>query len=408
MGSIVNVTVEMEKREGDFRFKHMQVRTNCESLAFHGSPSLETNKVNKKLMDLCQIQQSLYNRNFLLNIAINMFDYLSAIASYLIISVPIFTGQYDDIEGGDLSQIISENSFVCMYLVYQLSQFVDISGKVAILAGVTHRVSELVETLVLFQHKDDLETDEDSSDSDLTDITVDLEAKDHFEKLNSQVEEINDNKVFELKRVTISAPNSENILVKDLELTIKLGENLMIMGPSSSGKSSLLRVLRGLWQPARGEVVRHKTMSHNGVFFLPQRAFFTDGTLREQVTYPLTPSQSASEDARLDPLFELTALTDLIQRCGGLDTEPSGTWYDMLSPGEQQRLAFIRLLYHQPSVAVLDEATSALSVELEAQLYEAAIEAGVSLVSVGHRTTLKQFHNKLLLLGKEGWNLKDI
>ena len=124
--------------------------------------------------------------------------------------------------------------------------------------------------------------------------------------------------------------------------------------------------------------------------------------------YPLTPSQSGEEDDRLFPLFHLTGLSSLVERCGGLDQEPDGTWYDLLSPGEQQRMAFVRLLYHRPDVAVLDEATSAMSVEMEEVLYTACRDEGVTLVSVGHRRTLRQFHDKILHLGEEGWRVQDI
>ncbi len=93
------------------------------------------------------------------------------------------------------------------------------------------------------------------------------------------------------------------------------------------------------------------------------------------------------------------------------DSDPGWYWPDALSPGELQRLAFVRLLYRRPSLALLDEATSALSSDVEEKLYSACLAAGVTVVSVGHREGLKKFHDVLVTLGTDGeggWTVEDI
>ena len=122
MGPVVRLTAGKEQKEGDFRFKHMELRSRAESLAMSGSVTTELDKVNQKMLDVCQIQQTLYNRNFPIDLSVNLFQYLGAIVSYLVIAVPIFSGVYDDKNPSELAQVISETAFVCMYLVYQVIQ----------------------------------------------------------------------------------------------------------------------------------------------------------------------------------------------------------------------------------------------------------------------------------------------
>lgn len=406
MRPVIQITVQKERREGDLRFKQMQIRNNGESLAFHGSSSIELSKVNNKLSDVCRVQQSLYNRNFIIDISVNLFAYLGAIASYLVISVPIFAGVYDDLTGPELSQIISENAFVCIYLVFQFSQLVEITSTVAGLAGSTHRVSELAEILTQYQ-KEEKEGGPAASPPDSPPACVVVE--------KALLDSVDSDMLLEIEYLTLGAPKSTDFLIDSLNLQVVTGQNILVMGPSSAGKTSLLRAIRGLWQPLAGQI-RINPQMDDRVFFLPQRPFFTNGSLREQVSYPQEARPAGApelglqeEEERILAMFSQAGMTGLVERCGGLDKEPEWNWYDILSPGEQQRLAFIRLLYHRPALAVIDEATSALSEDMEVELYQACLKSGITLLSVGHRRSLLQFHQKVLVLhGKDGsWELKD-
>jgi len=100
-----------------------------------------------KLNSVCDAQQNVFNKKFCLDLATNTFDYLGGILSYMVIAIPVFSGAYDDVGATDLSRLISENAFVCMYLVFQFSILVDLAVKTTDLAGATHRVGELVENL---------------------------------------------------------------------------------------------------------------------------------------------------------------------------------------------------------------------------------------------------------------------
>ena len=124
---------------------------------------IESSEADKRLLKLCSVQQSGYNRQFILDIATNTFDYLGSIASFLVIAIPIFAGVYDKEftdHPAELARIISENAFVCMYLIYQFSKLVNLAPSVSTIAGVTHRVAEIFELLNQLPLKHDAKMDE--------------------------------------------------------------------------------------------------------------------------------------------------------------------------------------------------------------------------------------------------------
>ena len=136
--------------------------------------------------------------------------------------------------------------------------------------------------------------------------------------------------------------------------------------------------------------------------FLPQRPYMLLGNLRSQLLYPN--SSSEVTDEFLQKILEQVNLGNLSKRLGGFDRELE--WADILSLGEQQRLAFARLLLSKPRYAILDESTSALDVENEKHLYQLLKKTGTTFISVGHRPTLIPYHEQVLKLGGHGdWQL---
>ena len=138
--------------------------------------------------------------------------------------------------------------------------------------------------------------------------------------------------------------------------------------------------------------------------FLPQRPYLVLGTLRDQLRYPR--AMEATDEEITEALVEAN-LANLPRRAGGLDAERH--WADFLSPGEQQRLAFARLLLHRPAYAFLDEATSALDAANEERLYARLAEMEIVAVSVGHRPSLRKYHDRVLeLTGDSTWRITAI
>lgn len=189
-------------------------------------------------------------------------------------------------------------------------------------------------------------------------------------------------------------------LLADLALELVPGQALLIKGPSGSGKTTLLRALAGLWPYAEGTVYRP---GGHQALFLSQRPYLPLGDLRTAIAYPNT--AVAEDDERLKQALRQVNLAHLAERL-----ELSQDWTRILSIGEQQRLAFARVLFNQPRVVFLDESTSAMDEGLEHALYSLLREHldETLLVSVGHRATLAQFHtHRLDVDGQGGWALRE-
>ncbi|WP_236180821.1 ABC transporter ATP-binding protein/permease [Pseudomonas mosselii] len=189
-------------------------------------------------------------------------------------------------------------------------------------------------------------------------------------------------------------------LIADLDLNLHSGQALLIKGPSGSGKTTLLRALAGLWPYAEGEVRRPLGTQ---ALFLSQRPYLPLGDLRTAIAYPA--QGVPGDDARIQQALRQVNLAHLAER---LDEQRD--WSRILSLGEQQRLAFSRVLFNRPQVVFLDESTSAMDEGLEHALYSllrAELPATL-LVSVGHRSTLAGFHShRLEVDGQGGWSLLE-
>ncbi|WP_175171278.1 ABC transporter ATP-binding protein/permease [Achromobacter kerstersii] len=199
----------------------------------------------------------------------------------------------------------------------------------------------------------------------------------------------------DINGVTVRRPDG-GVLLHTLNLRLRPGQTLLIKGPSGSGKTTLLRALAGLWPYAQGHVRRPEGAS---ALFLSQRPYLPLGDLRSAVAYPGV--ALPQDDARLADALRQVNLGHLSARL-----DEVADWSRILSIGEQQRVAFARVLFNRPAIVFLDEATSATDEGLEHMLYSLLRSAlpDCMLVSVGHRSTLDPFHtHRLDLDGAGGW-----
>uniref|UniRef100_A0A2K5ETW8 ABC transmembrane type-1 domain-containing protein n=1 Tax=Aotus nancymaae TaxID=37293 RepID=A0A2K5ETW8_AOTNA len=342
MGPIVTKLVHQEKLEGDFRFKHMQIRVNVEPAAFYRAGHVEHMRTDRRLQRLLQTERELMSKELWLYICINTFDYLGSILSYVVIAIPIFNGVYGELRPAKLSIPVSKNAFVCIYLTGCFTQLSDLSTTLLDVAGYRHRIGQLWGMLL---------------DMSLKSQNCEIlgESEWGLDKAPGCPAAEPADTAFLLERVTISAPSSNKPLIKDLILQISEGQCLLITGNTGTGKLSFLRVLGSLWTSTRGSVQMLTVFGPHGVLFLPQKPFFTDRTLREQVIYPLKeiyPDSGSTDDERILRFLELAGLSSLVARTEGLDQQVDWNWYDVLSPGEMQRFSFARLFYLQPKYAV--------------------------------------------------------
>jgi putative ATP-binding cassette transporter len=202
-----------------------------------------------------------------------------------------------------------------------------------------------------------------------------------------------------VEHVDLVPPRTDRTLIKDLSLSVGANQRLLVVGPSGCGKTSFLRLVSGLWPAAAGRVSRPPV---GELMFIPQKPYMLLGSLREQLCYPQPPDRFG--DDQLRHVLEQVRLPELVHRYPDLDIKQD--WPRLLSLGEQQRLAFARLLLNAPRFVVLDEATSALDVTTEKLLYGLLVQRDMAFVSVGHRPTLIDYHDTVLELdGTGAWRL---
>ncbi len=195
-----------------------------------------------------------------------------------------------------------------------------------------------------------------------------------------------------LDKVSVRLPNGREIVRAD-GLVFTPRESALITGPSGSGKSTLLRATSGIWPYGAGEI---RIPEGERALVLPQRPYLPNGTLRAAVSYPAEPGAYAEDDLRA--ALRAARLEALAERLDDDDT-----WSQRLSGGEQQRLAIARALLAKPKWLLLDEATAALDEKLEAEVYQAIFDRlpGTTVISIGHRSTLRAMHKRHLDLEKQ-------
>jgi vitamin B12/bleomycin/antimicrobial peptide transport system ATP-binding/permease protein len=186
-----------------------------------------------------------------------------------------------------------------------------------------------------------------------------------------------------LEDVTLHLPVGTP-LTRPISAEVREGQRILVTGPSGCGKSTLFRTLAGIWPYGTGNI---EIPSQAKLLFLPQKSYLPIGTLRAAIAYPA--EEAAFKDRAIRHYLDLCMLPDLAHRL-----DESDNWSQRLSPGEQQRLAFVRALLLKPQVLFLDEATSALDPASEAVLYEVILRElpGVALVSIAHREAVARYH----------------
>ncbi len=361
---LIGINYNQLKREADFRYGLIHVRDNAESIAFYQGETEEILQLKQRFM------RAIVNFDLLINWQRNLgffttsYNYFVSALPYLVIAPIYFAGQTDF---GTFTQAAIAFSQIFRALSVVVGQFENLT---AFAAGI-ERMGDLDEVLD--------STDQQPPGMRTIDVTEDSR--------------------IELRSVTLMTPNYERTLVRDLPFSLQAGEGLVIVGNSGSGKSSLLRAIAGLWNAGTGQIIRPAL---SDMMFLPQRPYMVLGSLRSQLLYP-NPDNDISESKMRDILEEVN-LAELPERVGGFEVELD--WANVLSLGEQQRLAFARLLLSLPNYVILDEATSALDLANEKNLYQQLKAKGTTLISVGHRPSLLQYHEYVLELdGSSNWRL---
>ena len=360
---LIELNFDQQKYEADFRFSMMRVRENSESIAFYRGEPNELEGFNLKFSNVIKNYWQLMKKTKHLNFYVNGYGQLAIIVPLLMAAPRYFS---KEIQLGGLMQISSAFGRV----QDALSFFVDSYDTLANLAAVINRLAGFTE------HMDEAK-------------------KFHSSVTTTPAPEL------KISALNVSLPTGRELL-KKLSFELQKSKSLLVTGSSGCGKSTLLRTLAGIWAHASGEI----SLPPNArVMFLPQKPYLPLGTLRRALIYPAAESDSPSDDA-LKKVLRLVELPALVDKLDAADD-----WSRILSLGEQQRLAFARVLLVAPDYIFLDEATSALDEPRELEMYELlrAQLPKVTVVSVGHRSTLFKLHDvELNLDGAGGYNLRAI
>lgn len=362
---LLNLNFQKLRLEADFRYGLIHVRDNVESIAFYQGEEREESQVRRRLHKLIANNLLLIGWERNLAVFTSAYNYIPMfVLPFVVLAPDYFSGQ---IKLGVLMQAQGACAAVLAALAVIVTNFSMISS---IAAGIT-RVETFATALA-----------QQSAGKQLAGCST-IESKEASR--------------LALANVTLQTPNYQQTLLRDATAEVPPGRGMLIVGPSGAGKSSLLRAIAGLWGAGEGQIFRPAL---NEMFFLPQRPYMVLGSLRQQLLYPNMKREASDDELRA--MLANVNLTNLPERFGGFDEVMD--WGTLLSLGEQQRLAFARLLLARPRYAVLDEATSALDVPNEARLYRQLQETGTTFVSVGHRPSLINYHDKILeLLGGASW-----
>jgi putative ATP-binding cassette transporter len=356
------------RREADFRFGLVRIRENAESIAFYRGEAQEARQVQARFAEAFRNFNRLIRRQLHLNLFQYAYAMLTIVLPSAIIATRVLSGE---LEVGRAVQAAGAFAAVLSAISVIVDNFESLS-----------RFAAGIERLDTFSR-----------------VMADP-SPERARAGASVIESVEDSRL-ELERVTLQTPKYERTLVRNLSLSVAPGQGLLIVGASGSGKSSLLRAIAGLWTSGSGRITRPRP---DDILFLPQRPYMILGSLRSQLLYPQAADRPVP-DEDLQQVLERVNLPDLVERFGGLDVEVD--WEKVLSIGEQQRLAFARVLLTRPGYVMLDEATSALDAANEQNLYRQLVDAGTTLVSVGHRPSILPHHQQVLeLTGDGGWRLE--
>ena len=344
---LIGLSNQQQRFEADLRFSMVRVRENAESIALYNGEPNERQRLSTRFGKVWQNFWDIMKVSKRLTFFTAGYSQIAIIFPFIVAAPRYFTGK---IELGELMQINSAFGNV----QENFSWFINAYSELATWRATSDRLLSFQQAM-----------------SDNEQRTPAIDVRPEGERLV-------------IKDLGMDLADGRHLLT-DADMTVEPGQRVMLSGRSGSGKSTLLRAMGHLWPAGHGSIRLPATR----YLFLPQKPYLPIGTLKAVLSYPQDDSVYPAE--RYAQVLETCRLPHLVNRL-----DEANHWQRMLSPGEQQRLAFARALLFAPQWLYMDEATSAMDEEDEATLYQALIDQlpGLSIVSVGHRSSLKRFHGR--------------
>lgn len=447
---LVQLNFEKLQKEADFRFSLVRMRENAESIAFLRGEEVEKRQVRHRFSRVIDNMHSINGALRNLEFFTTYYTYLTWILPILVIAPSYFAGE---VELGVVQQAAASFSHVLDDLSILITQWESLSE---FSAGIDRLYTFLTFIQALDPDRPEgaplMSLPEMSSvwnppkaagatpSSNKTTGGIDvIQRTPDSDAAPTPKEASCKDPALSIHNLCLLIPGvHERVLIRNLNLSVPWGENLLIVGPSGVGKSSLLRAIAGLWDTGSGSIER---VRDEDVYFLPQKPYCATGSLRDQLLYPTTAADEdlqennpdhgsraqahvlckCPSDERLLEILKAVDLAELPGRAGLQGLDAIQDWSNMLSLGEQQRLAFGRILVNEPRFVIMDESTSALDVDSETRMYallkkmtwsssNGSIFGSVPLtyVTVGHRPSLLAHHDTKLILNAEQWSVESI
>jgi putative ATP-binding cassette transporter len=349
---LIKLDFNQQRFEADFRFGLVRLRENSEGVALYRGEEAERSGLLGRFSAVIGNWWALMLKRKQLGWFTSFYGQLAIIFPYIVVSPRFFTGQ---IPLGAIFQTASAFGQVQGSLSWFINAYTDFAtwkATVDRLIGFSEGISQVRE-----------------------------------ESKRAQGQRVEEGDALSLEHLAVQKPDG-SALLEDASIQLKRGEDALVTGPSGTGKSTLFRSLAGIWPYWKGRIRLPKGAR---LLFLPQKPYLPIGTLKHVATYPGEASRFSDEAA-----IESLKAVGLAQLSGELQRVEN--WAQVLSGGEQQRLAFARALLNKPDWLFLDEATASLPEEDQESLYELLKERlpATTLVSIAHRSSLARFHVRKL------------